>query len=375
MTVSSATTSTTLRSSRAQVVYGQAVTFTATVTGGSNPTGDVTFYSGAVNPADELGQGTLSFSSGADLATLTINLSATSSPYAITAVYGGDSVNLSSTSNILEQTVNPAPLSIIAANETKVYGQANPALSVSYSGFTNGDDASSLAKKPTVTTNATTTSPAGTYAITAAGAVDSNYAITYMPGTLTVSKDSTTTSSASRLEAAFGQSTTFSVTVTANAPGSGTPSGQVSFFDSNTGIQLASVSLMNGAAALSTTALTPGTHSIAFTYAGDSNFLAGGDATRTITIDPSIIVLDPIARGALGISGNASIAVTGVVDVDSGSSGALIATGTARISAARIEVHGGVSRSTSATLTPQPISARPEYQTRSQLCPSRAPPE
>ena len=60
--VLSETTSTALSSSASSVVYGQAVTFTATVTGSGVPTGSVTFYSGAGTPQHQLGTGTLSFS-------------------------------------------------------------------------------------------------------------------------------------------------------------------------------------------------------------------------------------------------------------------------------------------------------------------------
>ena len=240
-----------------------------------------------------------------------------------------------------------------------MYGQPIPTLTVSYAGFKNGDSAASLAARPSLSTTATTTSPVGIYAITAAGAIDPNYAITYVPGKLTVNKDATTTASAERLEGAFGQTFTLSATVTANAPGSGSPSGDVDFFDSITGVELASVTLKNGEASLSTAALAPGLHSIKFTYSGDSNFLASGATTRTITIDPSIIVLDPSARGALSISGNASIAIAGAVDIDSGSSGALTAAGNTRISASTIAVHGGVSKSTTTILNPQPQTGAP----------------
>jgi gliding motility-associated-like protein len=84
-------------------------------------------------------------------------------------------------------TVNPAPLTITANNQSKTAGTANPTLTVSYSGFVNGDTKGSLTTQPTVTTTATTSSPAGTYPITASGAADANYAISYVAGTLTVS--------------------------------------------------------------------------------------------------------------------------------------------------------------------------------------------
>jgi hypothetical protein len=59
-------------------------------------------------------------------------------------------------------------------------------LTVSYSGFVNGDTAASLTTAPTVTTTGTASSAVGTYPITASGAVDANYTISYVPGTLTV---------------------------------------------------------------------------------------------------------------------------------------------------------------------------------------------
>src|SRR5208337_4695106 len=49
ITVNQASTTTVLTSSDATSVYGESVTFTATVTGSGTPTGTVTFYAGAVN--------------------------------------------------------------------------------------------------------------------------------------------------------------------------------------------------------------------------------------------------------------------------------------------------------------------------------------
>jgi MBG domain (YGX type) len=61
-------------------------------------------------------------------------------------------------------------------------------LTASHSGFVNGDTSANLTTLPTVTTPATAGSPvAGSpYAITASGAVDSDYSFTYIAGSLTV---------------------------------------------------------------------------------------------------------------------------------------------------------------------------------------------
>ena len=74
-------------------------------------------------------------------------------------------------------TVTPAALTITAHDKTRTYGAANPALTVSYGGFLNGDTAASLATQPVVTTAATAASSVGAYAITATGASSVNYTI------------------------------------------------------------------------------------------------------------------------------------------------------------------------------------------------------
>ena len=66
-------------------------------------------------------------------------------------------------------TVNPAGLTITANNQSKAYGAAFPALTVSYSGFVNGDTAASLTTPPTVTTTGTAEQRRGHYPITASG--------------------------------------------------------------------------------------------------------------------------------------------------------------------------------------------------------------
>ena len=85
-------------------------------------------------------------------------------------------------------TVTPAPLTITANNKSKVYGAALPVLTVSYSGFVNGDTAKSLTDKPMIGTTATAASQVsgGPYSITASGAVDTDYTIGYVAGQLTV---------------------------------------------------------------------------------------------------------------------------------------------------------------------------------------------
>jgi hypothetical protein len=116
-------------------------------------------------------------------------------------------------------TVGTAPLTITAPSTTINAGSAIPTFSPTYSGFVNGQTASSLTTQPTCTTTATSSSPAGTYPINCSGSVDSNYSISYVPGTLTIINPGATLSSASLAfgnEALSAPSTAKKVTLTSS---------------------------------------------------------------------------------------------------------------------------------------------------------------
>jgi hypothetical protein len=96
--------------------------------------------------------------------------------------------NYTVTTNRGTFTVTPAPLLVTADNQTRAYGYANPALSITYSGFAPGDDATKLDMAPSAATSATLTSLRGFYPITVGGGVSGNYTLHYASGTLTVTK-------------------------------------------------------------------------------------------------------------------------------------------------------------------------------------------
>src|SRR5207245_359831 len=85
-------------------------------------------------------------------------------------------------------TVTPVGLTITADNKSKAYGAALPVLTASYAGLVNGDTSASLTTPPALSTTATASShvAGNPYSITASGAVDSDYAISYLAGSLTV---------------------------------------------------------------------------------------------------------------------------------------------------------------------------------------------
>lgn len=88
--------------------------------------------------------------------------------------------------------VTPAPLVITASSGTMTVGDTVPTIAPSYGGFVGTDTAASLTTPPTCTTTATSSSPVGTYPSSCSGAVDPNYTISYVAGTVTVTAPGTT---------------------------------------------------------------------------------------------------------------------------------------------------------------------------------------
>ena len=105
--------------------------------------------------------------------------------YDVKATFTGDA-NCAGGYDVNVVTINKQLLTVTANNKTKVYGAGNPALTVAYSGFVNGEDASNLSTLPIASTTATALSVVGTYPITVSGGSATNYSFAYSPGTLTV---------------------------------------------------------------------------------------------------------------------------------------------------------------------------------------------
>jgi hypothetical protein len=156
----------TVTAANAQRLYGQGnPAFAGTITGIQNGDNINATYSTTATPASPIGA------------------------YAIMPALvdpNNKLANYTVASNNGTMTVNPAALTITANNATKTFNTANPALTWIAGGFVNGENVAVLTAKPTCTTTATTTSPVGTYLITCSGANATNYAISYVPGTLTV---------------------------------------------------------------------------------------------------------------------------------------------------------------------------------------------
>ena len=108
--------------------------------------------------------------------------------YNIVATYVGDATNQSSSAGFSADVRAVAQITVTAPSPSIVYGDALPALTPSYSGFTNGDTVSSLNSPATCTTTASTPPTPGTSNVTCSGASDTYYTFKYVSGTLAVAK-------------------------------------------------------------------------------------------------------------------------------------------------------------------------------------------
>ncbi|HVZ51555.1 MAG TPA: Ig-like domain repeat protein [Pseudolabrys sp.] len=302
-TVNQGASSTAVVSSASLSSLGHAVTFTAIVTATAPadgvPGGTVTFYDGA----NSIGIGTLSGG------TATYSTSALSvGVHFITAVYAGDTNFMASTSSLLGQAVYPGTTttSLGAAPSPSVFGQAvtftatvasgagTPTGTVNFMDGANSIGTGSLTGG--IATLTTASLAVGGHAITAVYGGDASFAASQSFGaSQTVSAGPTTTALSTLFNpSVFGQSLTFTATVSAASPASGTPTGTVSFKDGAT--TLGTGTLSGGAATLQTSALSVGSHTITAVYGGDSDFV-----TSTSTG-----VVQTVNKGATTITGSAS---------------------------------------------------------------------
>ena len=103
-----------------------------------------------------------------------------------------------------------------------------------------------------------------------------------MASILPVAAATTATLVSSQAPSIYGQPVTFTATVSANAPGSGTPFGTVTFLDGTKKLGTGTLD-STGKATLTTSSPGAGTHAITVNFAGDSESLGSTSATLTQT--------------------------------------------------------------------------------------------
>ena len=325
------TTSVSLTSSDTSPVFSEPVTFTSVVSpaphGHKVPTGDVEYFDGATL----LGVGAIDSGGTASFTTMTL----AGGSHSITAQYSGDNDYASSSSSAVTETVDSDPstsTTLWLSTSSSVFGQTvtftvtvapvPPAMGTPTGTVNIIDNGSTLGTITLSSGTGSLTSSAlsvGYQSITAAYQGDGTFFMSNS-STLseTVTKANTSTAvSSSANPSVFGQSVTFTATVSASAPGSGTPGGVVYFAANST--TLGAGTLTGGQATFSTSSLAVNTFSITAVYAGNSDYnfstssalaqtvsKAGSSTTLTSSVNPSVYgqsvgftgTVSPISPGA-----------------------------------------------------------------------------
>jgi hypothetical protein len=118
----------------------------------------------------------------------------------------------------------------------------------------------------------------------------------------------------------FGQPATFTATVAAVAPGAGTRTGTVTFYDGGVAFGTAAVSA-GGTASLATAGLAGGVHAISAVYGGDGNFTGSTSSNWVHTVSPAgtaTALASSANPSALGQSVSFTATVTSTAGVPTG---------------------------------------------------------
>ncbi|MBI1765943.1 MAG: Ig-like domain repeat protein, partial [Acidobacteria bacterium] len=314
LTVNKADTTTMVVSSVNPSVFGQAVTFTATVMavppGMGIPTGNVNFVidGGAPTPVALNGSGQAALTTSA--------LTVAGSPHSVMASYQG-STNFNPSSNTLAggQVVNKASTTLTNITDSpdpSVTGQGYTVgfmLNVTLPGtgtpggtvsVNDGTGGTCLATLPATSCLLTSTS-AGIKTLTITYSGDGNFnGSNTTAGHQVNAADTTTTVSSSQNPSVFGQPVTFTATVAPVSPGGGTPTGSVTFIID--GVSQAPVALNgSGQATFMTSALTVAgsPHTVSATYGATTNYnastgvLAGGQVVNQASTTTTIVSDNP----------------------------------------------------------------------------------
>jgi hypothetical protein len=297
-TIQKVATTSALVSSAKPANAGATVRFTVTVTAANSTSPNVTI-TGPVTLMDSttvLGTGALAASgSGPATATVIVPVSTLGTgSHNVTAVYGGDTNYIGSTSSAVSQSIVLATSSMVLSASATTAIATKPltftATLTSTGGTPTGsvtfmDGASAIGTGnvnngiATITTTALTV---GTHTITSVYQGDTNDSAA-TSNALTITIKAATTAVAltpSQNPTNFGQSLTLTAAVSGNG---GTPTGSVTFADGNNNVQTVPVNA-SGVATYTTSTLTDGTHPFTASYAGDNNDLPATSAVLNIQV-------------------------------------------------------------------------------------------
>ena len=284
-------------------VAGQSVTFTATVTsvqpGQGTPTGQVVFVdttTGTTLDTETLVNGVASFSTSSlsvETHTITVNyvpdatfLASTGSVNQVVDAVGSTTTSVVSNTN---PSVVGQSVTLTATVAPVQAGQPTPTGSVTFVDTTTGVTLGTVSLSGGVATLPTSSIPVGANSIAANYTGDGTFLASTGSVNQTVNKASTlTTNVSTQSPTVFGQSATFTATITVTSPGAGAPTGLVTFIDTTTGTTLGTASIVTTAgvntATFSSSSIPVGSNAIEAVYAGDGNFVtSSGSTTQTVS--------------------------------------------------------------------------------------------
>ncbi|CAN5762559.1 hypothetical protein BH24GEM1_BH24GEM1_12800 [soil metagenome] len=303
VSAANAATATQVTSSQNPSAFGDAVTFTATVTSGSPATavtaGQVSFKTGGTSCSDATQMQAAQNVNGSGQVTFTTSGLAIGS-HTIRACYGGapgflagegsvtQEVNNTATGIDLTSSVNPSRTGQSVTFTATVTNNSNPVTSGQVAFKKGGTDCSDAAQVQAPQT------PNGSGQVTYSAA----FAASQSPVTIhacfggsttptlqpseaalvqTINKASTTTSvGSSQNPSVFSQTVTFTVTVAVVSPGVGTPAGNVTLKDGTcaAGTAIGGPTALNGSgqATFNVSTLSAGSHDVTGCYAGNGDF-------------------------------------------------------------------------------------------------------
>lgn len=344
-TITQAASTTTVTSSTNPSTFGSPVTFTATMNS-TSATGTATFS------LDGTAQTPSTVSGGK--ATFTPSTALTAGTHTVSAVYSGDSNFTGSSSNTLTQTVNKVNTvaTLSSSVNPSVYGQSvglsgaiTPATATGSVTFYDSSTSIGTSSAPSASLSTSSLS-VGSHSLSFAYAGDSNHnQSSSNTVTQVVNKANTSIALVGPSSAVdFGSSVPISATVSAVAPGAGTPTGTVTITEG--ALTLGTASLSGGVATFSIPDMLPGAHNLTATYSGDGNFNGSSSSTPlAITLTCQNNVSGP-SVGTVTAGSDTSTCVTADVStlvIPSGArvfvSGAQIRTVSSR-GAARIAICG-----------------------------------
>jgi autotransporter-associated beta strand protein len=254
--------------------YGNALTFTATVTGNS-PGGTVQLQ------VDGLAVGSPVTLVGGSAPLVTSTLTVSGSPHQITAAYSGDdNNNPSSPASALSQMVTPATLTVtgIGANNKTYDGNTNATLNTAGAALVGKIGADNVTLNTAGATGAFADANVGTgktvtiSGLSLTGGDAGNYSLTAPTASANITGASTTTLlTSSANPSGPGTNVTFTVTLSAVPPTIGTPTGDVVFLANN--VPFSTNTLVSGSIGASTTSLPLGTNTVSAQYAAQGNYL------------------------------------------------------------------------------------------------------